>query len=66
MRRPPDKDGQPALSERDVDTSNATLNTLFGGARQKKAWMVAGAPVRPTPRTNVSRTALPPAAMAQK
>ena len=65
MRRPPDKDGQPALSERDVDTSNATLNTLFGGARQK-SWMVAGAPVRPTPRTNISRTALPPVAMAQK
>jgi hypothetical protein len=66
MRRPPDKDGQPALSERDVDSSNATLNTLFGGARQK-SWMVgAGAPVRPTPRMNVSRTALPSAAMAQK
>jgi hypothetical protein len=65
MRRPPDKDGQPALSERDVDTSNATLNTLFG-ARQK-SWMVGvGTPVRPTPRTNVSRTALPPVAMAQK
>ncbi|KAE9375502.1 hypothetical protein N431DRAFT_202151 [Stipitochalara longipes BDJ] len=66
MRRPPDKDGQPALSERDVDTSNATLNTLFGGARQKSWMMGAGTPVRPTPRTNVSRTALPPVAMAQK
>ncbi|KUJ18034.1 uncharacterized protein LY89DRAFT_732729 [Mollisia scopiformis] len=64
MRRPPDKDGPP-VSDRDVDTSNATLNTLFGGARQK-SWMVGvGAPVRPTPRTSASRTSVPQVTSAQ-
>ncbi|KAA8564964.1 hypothetical protein EYC84_010733 [Monilinia fructicola] len=49
MRRPPDKDGL-AITERDVVSSNATLNAFFGGSRQK-SWMLAGgAPVRPTPR----------------
>lgn len=50
MRRPPDKDGHSAMTERDVVSSNATLNAFFGGSRQK-SWMLAGgAPVRPTPR----------------
>ena len=50
MRRPPDRDGHSAMTERDVITSNATLNAFFGGSRQK-SWMLAGgAPVRPTPR----------------
>ncbi|QSZ33266.1 hypothetical protein DSL72_002854 [Monilinia vaccinii-corymbosi] len=49
MRRPPDKDG-PAVTERDIVSSNATLNAFFGGSGQK-SWMRAGeAPVRPTPR----------------
>ncbi|KAM3073315.1 hypothetical protein ACMFMG_009025 [Clarireedia jacksonii] len=39
------------MTDRDVVTSNATLNAFLGGSRQK-SWMVAagGAPVRPTPR----------------
>ena len=59
MRRPPDKVGQPTLSEKDVESSNATLNTLFRGNRQK-SWMLGpGAPVRPTPRTYISKAAVP-------
>ncbi|KAH6683351.1 hypothetical protein B0J14DRAFT_145609 [Halenospora varia] len=58
MRRPPDKDRSGALSERDVVSSNATVNSFLGGARP--AWMVgAGAPVRPTPRTSISKATLP-------
>ncbi|KAK6597885.1 MIZ/SP-RING zinc finger protein [Botrytis cinerea] len=50
MRRPPDKEGNSAMTERDVVSSNATLNAFLGGSRQK-SWMIAGgAPVRPTPR----------------
>ncbi|PQE21051.1 miz sp-ring zinc finger protein [Rutstroemia sp. NJR-2017a WRK4] len=51
MRRPPDKDGHSAMTDRDVVSSNATLNAFLGGSRQK-SWMVTtgGAPVRPTPR----------------
>lgn len=38
------------MTERDVVSSNATLNAFLGGSRQK-SWMIAGgAPVRPTPR----------------
>ncbi|KAH7400044.1 hypothetical protein BKA64DRAFT_778230 [Cadophora sp. MPI-SDFR-AT-0126] len=66
MRRPPDKDGQSALSERDVESSNATLNTLFGGSRQKSWMMGAGTPVRPTPRTTLSRASILPATLPQK
>ncbi|RDL38953.1 uncharacterized protein BP5553_03293 [Venustampulla echinocandica] len=57
MRRPPDKDRirNAVLSERDVVSSNATLNAVFGGARQK-SWMVAaGTPVRPSPRPGPSK-----------
>jgi hypothetical protein len=64
MRR--GKDGQPALSERDVASSNATLNTFFGGARQKEWMMGAGAPVGPTPRTNISKAAVPQVTLPQK
>ncbi|KAF7953124.1 hypothetical protein EAE96_006342 [Botrytis aclada] len=50
MRRPPDKEANSAMTERDVVSSNATLNAFLGGSRQK-SWMIAGeAPVRPTPR----------------
>lgn len=66
MRRPPDKDGQPALSERDVDSSNATLNAFFGGSRQKPWMQGAGTPVRPTPRANISKAPTAPVALAQK
>ncbi|KAK0102510.1 hypothetical protein ONS95_006124 [Cadophora gregata] len=66
MRRPPDKEGQSALSERDVESSNATLNTLFGGSRQKSWMMGAGTPVRPTPRTSISKASALPATLAQK
>ncbi|KAH7351025.1 hypothetical protein BKA65DRAFT_249725 [Rhexocercosporidium sp. MPI-PUGE-AT-0058] len=66
MRRPPDKEAQTALSERDVESSNATLNALFGGSRQK-SWMVgAGTSVRPTPRPSVSNPSNLPTALAQK
>ncbi|TAQ90866.1 hypothetical protein B7494_g821 [Chlorociboria aeruginascens] len=66
MRRPPDKDGHQGMSERDVDSSNATLNAMFRGSRQK-SWMTApGAPVRPTPRAIISRPSDPPAALVQK
>ncbi|KAH8687900.1 hypothetical protein BGZ60DRAFT_522533 [Tricladium varicosporioides] len=59
MRRPPDKDRSGALSERDVVSSNATVNSFLGGAR-RPAWMVgAGAPVRPTPRANISKATQP-------
>ncbi|KAI9055812.1 hypothetical protein LZ554_000752 [Drepanopeziza brunnea f. sp. 'monogermtubi'] len=68
MRRPPEKDAQAALSERDVISSNATLHALFGGARQK-SWMAGpgAAPVRPTPRTSsLSKAPELPATLAQK
>ncbi|PVH89395.1 hypothetical protein DL98DRAFT_580089 [Cadophora sp. DSE1049] len=66
MRRPPDKEGQSALSERDVESSNATLNALFGGSRQKSWMMGAGTPVRPTPRPSISKASALPATLAQK
>ncbi|KAF4630616.1 hypothetical protein G7Y89_g7523 [Cudoniella acicularis] len=66
MRRPPDKDRNAVLSERDVVSSNSTLNTVFGGARQK-SWMVgAGTPVRPTPRANISKAPVSQVSFAQR
>ncbi|KAL2071453.1 hypothetical protein VTL71DRAFT_12688 [Oculimacula yallundae] len=67
MRRPPDKEGQSVLSEKDVESSNATLNTLFGGSRQK-SWMMGpgAAPVRPTPRTGISKPSILPTVSAQR
>ena len=54
------------MSDRDVDSSNATLNTLFGGARQK-SWMLGpGAPVRPTPRSSISKASGHHATLVQK
>ncbi|SZF02608.1 unnamed protein product [Blumeria hordei] len=54
------------LHERDIDNSNATLNTLFGAARQK-SWMVGGTtPVRPTPRTPVTKSTITQVAQPQK
>ncbi|ESZ94466.1 hypothetical protein SBOR_5184 [Sclerotinia borealis F-4128] len=50
MRRPPDKDGHSAMTERDVVSSNATLNAFLGGSRQKPWMLAGGASVRPTPR----------------
>ena len=54
MRRPPDKDGGHAsMADRDVVSSNATLNAFLGGGSRQKSWMLAGlggTPVRPTPR----------------
>lgn len=59
MPRPPpsDRDRLAALADRDVASSNTTLNALLG---RQKSWMVGhhGEPVRPTPR--------PPAAVLQK
>jgi hypothetical protein len=48
MRRPPDKDAQ--ITDRDVHSSNATLNAFLGS--RAKSWMtnVGDSPVRPTPR----------------
>ncbi|KAH9212537.1 hypothetical protein DL95DRAFT_177162 [Leptodontidium sp. 2 PMI_412] len=66
MRRPPDKEAQTALSERDVESSNATLNTLFGGSRQKSWMMGAGTPVRPTPRASISKASVVPTTLTQK
>ncbi|KAG0652592.1 hypothetical protein D0Z07_0149 [Hyphodiscus hymeniophilus] len=54
------------MSDRDVDSSNATLNTLFGGARQK-SWMLGPrASVRPTPRPSISKASGQNAASVQK
>ncbi|TVY31178.1 Zinc finger MIZ domain-containing protein [Lachnellula hyalina] len=65
MRRPPDKDGNAIPSDRDVVSSNATL-AVFGAAR-RKSWMTgASTPVRPTPRTNPSKAAVPQVSFAQK
>ena len=63
MRRPPDKD----VSEQDVHSSNATLNTVFGGSRQK-SWMTGlhGPPVRPSPRTSITQSVLPRPDTAQR
>ncbi|CAG8962420.1 hypothetical protein HYFRA_00014049 [Hymenoscyphus fraxineus] len=55
MRYPPDKNrnGNGVLSEQDVVSSNATLNTVFG---KQRSWMTAGAGngirVHPTPRAS--------------
>lgn len=67
MRRPPDKDVHGTVTDRDVDTSNATLNTLFRGARQKP-WMLGShaAPIRPTPRPVTSKSAVSQAPPAQR
>ncbi|TVY20755.1 Zinc finger MIZ domain-containing protein 2 [Lachnellula arida] len=65
MRRPPDKDSNAIPSDRDVVSSNATL-AVFSSA-QRKSWMTgASTPVRPTPRTNPSRPAVPQVSLAQK
>ncbi|TVY41126.1 Zinc finger MIZ domain-containing protein [Lachnellula occidentalis] len=65
MRRPPDKDGHAIPSDRDVVSSNATL-AVFGNARRKSWMMGASTPVRPTPRTNPHRSAVPQVSLAQK
>lgn len=51
MRQPPNKQPPAALTDRDVESSNATLNALLGGTQ--RSWMTGGlgsAPIRPTPR----------------
>jgi hypothetical protein len=66
MRRPPDKDGQPGMSESDVQSSNATLNALFSGSRQKSWLLGSHPPVKPTPRLNPSKSSGGHAVLAQK
>jgi hypothetical protein len=48
--RPPD--GPPVLTDREVASSNTTLNAFLGG--RQKSWMTGtGTNVRPTPRAQV-------------
>ena len=47
--RPPD--GPPILTDREVASSNTTLNAFLGG--KQKSW-ITGA-VRPTPRSQVTQ-----------
>lgn len=59
MRYPPDKNRNEVLSERDIVSSNAALNTVFGGAR--KSWMgAAGTGVAPTERSKTATRIIAP------
>jgi hypothetical protein len=50
--RPPD--GPPVLTDREVASSNTTLNAFLGG--RQKSWMTGtGTNVRPTPRAQVTQ-----------